>query len=646
LAEYPSLFSPYKLRNKTVKNRMAMLELVNNYSDNHVPSERAARFYAERAKGGVGLIITEGLSVHPTSLPQPHVPAAYDEENIPQFRMIADMVHENDTILLGQLWHVGRQQLWSPTMSPWGVSALPCPLSNAVPHEMTVAEIQEVIDGFVNSAENLQQAGFDGISLHGAHGYLITQFLSPWTNKRQDEYGGSLENRARFVVEIVNSIRERCGENFIIGIKLTVHEYVDEGLDLEDTKQIVKHFRESCSLDYFAVSQGNFSFSLEYHVPDMHFPETPFIHLAQGIKEAAGDIPVMGMGKITNPETAERLLSEGIIDIVGMGRALISDPELPNKILAGRTDEIRECNSCNLCWGEIHASKPLMCIHNPAAGNEEKLGIGTLEKAAQIKRVMVIGGGPAGLEAARIAAERGHKVDLYEKESYLGGQLVAAAKLPGRGDLQKTLDYLIKQAALHGVDVHLNHLIDKPFIDEVKPDVVLISAGSEPNLPEKADSRYQIISFEDAANKQEWNGNVVIFDDDGDIPPYALAERAAKEADQVTIVTKKTDMAKDVNYVSWIGVNRRIRKFNNITFIPGHKISQLEAENIVIEDVFGGSGKEIPCDHLVMVNKNKPKEELYKKISENYECYNIGDSYAPRKLLASIYEAHLTARKI
>lgn len=646
LTKYSKLFSPYKLRNKVVKNRIAMVELVNNYAENHVPTERMARFYAERAKGGVGLIITEGLSVHPTSLPQPHIPTAYEEDNIPKFRMVADMVHEHQTVLLGQLWHVGRQQLWSPTMSPWGVSALPCPLSNSVPHEMTTKEIQEIIDSFVKSAENLQQAGFDGISLHGAHGYLITQFLSPWTNKRKDEYGGSLENRLRFVVQILNQIRERCGEDFIIGIKLTVHEYVEGGLDLEDTKVIIKHFKANCSLDYIAVSQGNFSFSLEYHVPDMHFSETPFIHLAQGIKEVAGDIPVMGMGKITNPDIAERLIAEGKIDIAGMGRSLISDAELPNKILDGKTDEIRECNSCNVCWGEIHASKPLLCIHNPAVGNEKNLGIGTLKEASIKKKVMVIGGGPAGLEAARVAAERGHKVQLFEKDAELGGQLIAGTMLPGRGDLKKTLDYLIKQAKQKGVEIRTNEYIDERKIEKINPDAVIIAAGSKPNLPKTRNSEFQTLSFEDAAKVEEWKGNVIIFDDDGDIPPYSLAEKAAKTAERVTIVTKKTHVAKEVNYVSWIGVNRRLRDYKNIKTITGHKITQFGTNHITIEDVFGGTEEKISCVQLIMVNRNKPNNDLYKKISENFETYNVGDSFAPRKLLASIHEAHNVARNI
>ncbi|MDQ0221064.1 FAD-dependent oxidoreductase [Peribacillus cavernae] len=645
MTTYPLLFSPLKLGNKTLRNRMAMVELVTNYAEQQQPTERNANFYAERAKGGVALIVTEGLSVHPTSVPQPHVPAAYLKENIEKFRSIADSVHQHGTILLGQLWHVGRQQLWSPMMSPWGVSALPCPLSNAVPHEMSVEDINEIVESFVLSARNLKEAGFDGVSLHGAHGYLITQFLSPWSNKRRDQYGGSIENRARFVVDIINRIHETCGDDFIVGIKLTVHEYVEGGLDLEESKILIQHIIQHCKVDYIGVSQGNFSFSLEYHVADMHFPPTPFIHLAEEVKKISGNIPVMGMGKITDPETAEKLIVGGSADLIGLGRALISDAEFANKA-ATNPDNIRECTSCNICWGEIHGGKPLVCMHNPEAGYEKEYGMGTLTRTSLPKKVVVVGGGPAGLEAARIAAARGHHVMLIEKQPELGGQLLQAAKLPGRENLTKTLSFLTRELKRHNVEIRLKEVADEDFIDAIQPDVVIIAAGSTPNLPEFENRSMRVHSFVDSINMEEWGDHVVIFDDDGDIPPYALAEKIATLSKNVTIVTKKPQLAKEANYLSWIGINRRIRSFENITFFTSHKIVQIKSDGIEIQDVFGGQPKYIGCSDVVMVTRNSANNIIYQNLKEKYETYNIGDSYAPRKILAAIHEAHRVARTI
>ncbi|MRG84853.1 oxidoreductase [Salinibacillus xinjiangensis] len=643
---FEKLFSPINVGSKTLSNRITMAEVLNNYGEKHEPTMRQAKFYGERAKGGVAMIVTEGFSVHPTSLPQPQVPIAYTEENIDKFKMIADEVHKYDTVLLGQLWHVGRQQLWSPTMSSWGVSELPCPLSDAVPHAMTVEEIKEIEDSFVSSAINLSKAGFDGVSLHGAHGYLITQFLSKWTNKRKDEYGGSLENRTRFIVNIVNKIKENCGKDFIVGIKLTVHEYVEGGLDLTESKNIVQYLNEKCALDYYGVSQGNFSHSLEYHVPDMHLGETPFIHLTEEIKKVAGDTPVLGLGKITNPNIAEHLLHEGKLDLVGMGRALISDAELPNKAKTGDVKGIRECNSCNVCWGEIHSGKPMVCIHNPSVGNEKDYGIGTLIKTKTPKKVMVIGGGPAGLEAASIAAERGHNVHLFEKESNLGGQLRRAIEIPGREELIKTLNYLTYKVKSNDVNVYLDTIVDETLVDEITPDVVLYAAGSNQEIPDHENKNYSIYSYEEAVAKNIWNGSVLIFEDDGDIPPYSLTEKIAKSASEVTILTKKAKIAHNVNYVSWLGVNRRLRKYENIDYITGYKINKLNKNDIEIEHTFGGSKKDIAYNHVIYITKNKSNHALFKKISKKYRSYNIGDSYAPRKVLAAIHEAHRLARSI
>ena len=279
-----SALEPIRIGSVELRNRIVMSATVNNLGLNLRITDELIAFYTERARGGVGAIVTEGLSVHETSIPNPTVPLAFDERVVPGFAKLAESVHEAGAALFGQLWHVGRQALWNPSLAAWGVSGMRDPYSGSTPHVMTTPEIREVIAGFVRSAVNLERAGFDGVELHGAHGYLLTQFLSPLSNTRTDEWGGSLENRSRFVVELITGIRKAVGAGFVVGIKLPAHEYVDGGIDLEEAQAITAYLVNTARPDFFATGQGNFSPSLEKHVPDMHFPDMAFVHLPAGIR--------------------------------------------------------------------------------------------------------------------------------------------------------------------------------------------------------------------------------------------------------------------------------------------------------------------------------------------------------------------------
>ena len=297
-AGVPSALTAWRLGALHADNRLALIATVNNLGRNDAITDEQIAFYEARAAGGTGIIITEGMSVHPTSLPNPTLPAAYDPSLIPGLRRLADAIHRHDRLIIGQLWHVGRQALWNPSEQPWSPSGERDAYSGATPHVMTDAEILELVEGFRVSAVNLQEAGFDGVELHGAHGYLITQFLSRSSNLRDDRWGGSIENRSRFIVEVTRAIRASCGSDFAIGLKLTTHEWVEGGLDLDESKRIVDHLLDEITLEYIAVSQANFGPSLERHVPDLRYPDVPFEDLTRGIHEAvAGRTSVMGLCK-------------------------------------------------------------------------------------------------------------------------------------------------------------------------------------------------------------------------------------------------------------------------------------------------------------------------------------------------------------
>src|SRR5882757_3062384 len=426
-----SVLAGISVAGQPLDNRLAFVATVNNLGRNREVTDEQIAFYAARARGGTGLIITEGMSVHPASLPNQTVPLAYLPEMIPGFERMAAAVHEHDRPIYAQLWHVGRQALWTTTMQPWSASGERDPYSGTTPHVMSDAEVLEVIDGFRLSASNVREAGFDGVELHGAHGYLITQFLSPLSNRRTDRWGGDIANRARIVIEIVRAIRDECGAEFGIGLKLTADEFVEGGLDLVLSQETVDLLLDEVELDYVAVSQANFSPSLEYHVADMRFPDVPFENLAAGIHDAvAGRTPVMALCKVPDLETASRLIDQGAAELVGMSRALLADPDIVAKVRAG--ERPRPCIYCNVCWEYIHTGRPAHCIYAPETARESELPYaGTDGANGDPLRIAVHGAGPAGLEYARVASARGHQVEVRERESQVGGRFAAAAGIAG-----------------------------------------------------------------------------------------------------------------------------------------------------------------------------------------------------------------------
>ena len=371
---FAHLFSPIQIRNREIRNRIALPATLTNYGVGHRVTDRWVDFLAARAIGGAGLVVSEVIAVDPEALAHGAIVTGYDDVNVDGFNRAARAVERAGACLVGQLWHPGRQQLWHPTRSPMGVSDQPDPLSWTVPHVMSTKDIERLVDAFAAVAARLERSGFHGVELHGAHGYLITQFLSPWSNTREDRYGGSLEARVRFVEEVIREIRSRCGNDFIVGLKMPADEGVAGGIDADEAERITVHLATLGGLDYLAYGQGNFSASLENHVPDMHFPQAPFVDLHRRMRRAAGGIPVMALGRIGTPELAEQLVAEGYGDLVGMSRALISDADFAIKARDGRAEDIRPCTFDNWCWGEVHAGKPLAEFHNPHLAAPDESG--------------------------------------------------------------------------------------------------------------------------------------------------------------------------------------------------------------------------------------------------------------------------------
>lgn len=622
---------PFQIEGVELRNRIVFSACVNNLGRNDEITDRLIGFYAARARGGVGGIVTEGLSVHPTSLPNPTVPLAFQREMIPGFSRLATEVHRSGTVLFGQLWHVGRQALWNPSLTPWSASGDRDPYSGCTPHVMRESEIEEVIKGFVDSAMNLAEAGFDGVELHGAHGYLITQFLSPASNHRTDKWGGSVENRARFVEEIIRGIRSRVGATFLVGLKLAAHEYVDGGIDLDDARQLVTHIVNAAPPSYISTGQGNFSPSLEKHVPNMHFDDAPFVSLTAGIREAAAGIPVMALSKIPDVDTADQVIRSGAADLIGMVRALLADADLVNKSMAGM--EPRPCVYCNVCWEYIHTGRQVACLYNSSTGREVEI-VPRVSGGKKRRDVHVVGGGPAGMEFARVAAELGHSVTLHERSQQLGGRLLSDAAGSGRSTISQAVHWYERELDRMGVRVVLGEEVDYRSLRS-QSELIVVASGAAPVIT-SVDGADAVMSLEEAQeNVSSLIDPVVIVDEIESEPVYATAELIAKAGKRVSIVTRRASIGRHVAYVDIIGVLRRLDELD-VSIQPMLVPSRVEADHLVARHALSGKERDLGDVHTIVEAGPYRAPEID---VDSEDVLIIGDASAPREVLAVVREA-------
>ena len=648
---YPHLFSELEVGTRTLRNRIALPATLTNFGAGNRVTDRWINFLAERARGGCGLIVTEIIAVDPEALAHGAIVTGYDDANDPGFERVADDVHAAGSCILGQLWHPGRQQLWHPTRSPAGVSDQPDALSWTVPRVMTTEECARLVDAYVEAARRLARCGFDGVELHGAHGYLITQFLSPWSNTRQDGYGGDLEGRSRFVREIAERVRDACGESFIVGFKMPADEGVEGGIDVEEAARITERLAATGAFDLFAYGQGNFSLSLENHVPDMHFRPGHFIDLHRRMREVSGGIPVMALGRVGTPDLAERIVAEGYGDLVGMTRAQVSDAAFANKAREGREDEIRPCIFDNFCWGQVHAGKPITEFHNPHLG-ERGEAHWTPSAAPSARRVVVVGAGPAGLEAAWIAAARGHEVHLLGAGSSAGGKLLLEARLPGHADVAKVIEHQMRMAERHGVRLVLGTRADEAAVRELAPDAVVIASGATMRRPRWAWSNSVLVistvAFAERLGTQAAprGRTAVLFDHDHTASTYAVAEALAESHEEVVLLTPRTQIAQAVNYCSALGVHRRLHGLEVEIVTATEPVEIREDGEVHCRNVFSGhEGVVEEVDTVVYATPGRAEDALARELADLSPTL-IGDCLAPRNLSIAIHEGHMVGNAL
>ncbi len=650
------LFSPLKLGRVELKNRLSFQPHLTNFAVDCLPSERHQHYWGERAKGGVGLIITEEMSVHPTDRAYEKLIEVFHPKVVPGFRRITDTVHQYDGKIFAQLNHNGQQCDGTLSRLPvWAPSPVPDVLFREVPKEMEPEDIQEVARYFARSAVHAREGGFDGIELQYGHSSLARQFLSPLTNRRQDEWGGSLENRMRAPVLFIEAVRKAVGRDFTVGIRLCADEMIPwGGLNLADIQEMAQRFEATGLIDFMDLSIGTF-FNLYLVEGSMHTPLGYTIPLAAGIREKIR-LPVFCTGRINDPVMAEKVLANGQADVVGMCRALICDPFLPKKAFEGKLEDIRYCIGDNQgCIGRMGLNKLLGCIQNPAVGLEKEWGEGSLKPAAVKKKVMVVGGGPAGLWAAKMAGRRGHRVDLYDKNEELGGQVRIAMKGAGRDEFGVLIRNEKDNVDKAGVAVHLGVEVTPELVLQANPDAVVVATGSVPARNPGmggADGPGVYNVWQVLQGEAELGEKVCLVDQDGHHRATSTAEYMALQGKQVHILCSSLFVGAELGPLQDLYLTRQRLLQKGCTFTPDTAVIAISGEPgakmlqgiNVYSNVMGDFG---PYDSVVLAVNQEVDDGLYKALKGKVkELHRIGDCVAPRKVDMAIWDGHKVGREL
>ena len=635
------LFKPIQIGRMTSKNRLLMSAMSINFGvDEHCcVTDQLVEYFVERAKGGIGMMLVGGGSIHPGGQELPDLPQMYNDDCIPALKKMVQKVKPYDTLFGVQLMHGGRQSYLPEKVAP---SAIPAPaVVKGEVRALTIDEIKELISCFGDSARRCQEAGFDLVELHGAHGYLINQFLAPNCNIRTDEYGGSFENRTRFLFEIIADIQKKTGKAFPIGIRMNGNDYIENGWQLKDAARIAPQL-EKAGVVYLHVSGGVYG-STELTIPSMYTPHGCFVHLAQEVKKHVS-IPVITVGRIKDPEDADRIIKEGKADMVALGRSVLADPYYPEKARKGNFSQIRPCIGC--CLGCIHAvlaKEPGSCVVNPDVGREYKLKD---EKPPAVSlKILIAGAGPAGMAAARQFALQGHQVSVCEKEKIPGGLLKLASKAPGRGELGDILTFLQNEMDRLGIDIRYNTELSLEFINQINPDKVILATGSMPDMP-VVKGLFQtgmdlVTNVDVISGREPVGGKVLVLG--GGMTGLITADFLADQGKQVVVLNRKKSFAEEMASNDRYYLRERLKK-NKVTLYKNVSIQQFTDDGVV----FKVSGEQMVLDgfeSVVISEKHSSIREakrLEKKVSAAFHL--IGDAKSPRHLMYCISEADEIAR--
>jgi len=648
--QFVHLFSPLGLGGVTVPNRISFSAHLTNLAEDCLPSERYAQYLAARAQGGTGLIITEEQSVHPTDRAYEHLIEAFRPEVVPGYRMITRAVHRWDTRIFAQLNHNGQQGSGTYSRLPvWAPSAIPDVLHRETPKAMEIEDVQEVVESFARSAVHVREGGFDGVEIQCSHSSLVRQFMSPLTNLRTDEYGGDFDQRMRFALEVIAAVRGAVGDDFTVGVRLCADELIPGGFTLDDAKRIAALLESTGHIDFVNLSLATF-YNLYLVGGTMHLPLGYAVPLAAGIKEAVS-LPVFATGRINDPALAERILADGQADMIGVVRGQIADAEFCAKAREGRTDEIRACIACNQgCYGRVGLNQAIGCVQNPAVGHEASEGERHLRPTRARKRVLVAGGGPAGMWAAKTAALRGHDVILYEKGAELGGQVLLAMKGAGRDEFGVIVRNERQQLQRLEVPVVLETDVTVDLVRAQQPDAVVLATGSRPKACPVAgcDGPAVFNVWRVLSGEAELGERVLVIDNDGHHQGTATAEHLADLGKVVHIITSSLFVGSELGPTQDLYLTRQRLLTKGVTFTPDFAVMEVKGTAATGFNVYSNEWATIDgYDSVVTAMGNDANDELYFALKGQIdELYRIGDCVAPRRVDMAIHEGYVVGKRL
>jgi 2,4-dienoyl-CoA reductase-like NADH-dependent reductase (Old Yellow Enzyme family)/pyruvate/2-oxoglutarate dehydrogenase complex dihydrolipoamide dehydrogenase (E3) component len=661
--EYPHVFAPLQVGGVTMENRLVMAATATVFFEGDgLTSERERLFLRERARGGVGLIVTGNRVVHPSSgAPCRGYAWAFREEMAERDRLLTRTVHEFGTPIFAQLNHFGAhantlvgddyRPLWSP-------SAMKSPAWGETPKELEAEELAELVASYARCAELTREGGFDGVELHMANGYLLHEFVSEIYNKREDGYGGSLENRLRFPLEVLRAVRARVGSDFVVGVRLAADEAVPGGMGPEQAVAVAETFAGSGDADYIGLAGGTYhSYAFEVAPPDI--PEGWLLEAAAAIKAAVPDLPVFASGALQTPERLEALIAAGHADAILMARGFLADPEYAVKVREGRQSELTRCIRCNQCLARLYRAAPIACTVNPSTGREQALGRDTLRKADRPSRWLVVGGGPAGMKAATVLAGRGHAVTLLERSENLGGQVMMLLKTPRRETFRALIDDLSTQLRRLGVDVRLGIEASTEAVLEHAADGVVLATGSLPlrtgfstaapftkQLP--GVDQPNVLTALDVLDQPERAGSsVLLLDDDGTRYSTGTAEVLLDTGRTVHVVTRFQSLGPRLaETLDQAIVYARLFR-DGFELSANSWVRRIEGSSAVVYNLYTNRETALTgIDTFVLATGHHANDVLYHELKGTVpNLWRIGDCLAPRLIDHALYEAELAGRE-
>ncbi|MBB4683899.1 oxidoreductase [Amycolatopsis jiangsuensis] len=671
------LLSPFTLKGLTLRNRIVSTSHEPAYSEDGLPTDRYRAYHVEKARGGAGLTMIGGSAlVSRDSAPAFGNLQLWKDEAEPLLRRLADEVHDQGAAVMTQLTHLGHRTSnyageWLPAVS---VGTVREPAHRAFTKAAEQWDLDRVLQDFVAVAQRCRSAGLDGIELM-AYGHLLDAFWSPFWNDRDDEYGGSYENRMRYPLRVIRAVREAVGPDFVVGVRMSFDEQRDGGLEPGEALRVAEDIT-AAGIDFLSLIRGSISTEagLARVIPPMHTPAAPHLEFAGQIKRKVA-VPVMHAARIADVETARYAIAEGLLDLVGMTRALMADPELPAKVGAGQANRIRPCVGAGMCIDGIYQSGAAYCIHNPSTGRELELPH-RIDRAETRKRVAVVGAGPAGLEAARVLAERGHEVQLYEAGDKVGGQLLLASLAPRRRDLRGIIDWRQDELARLGVPVSLNTYVEAATLREEDWDVVIVATGGTPAAPRVPGANLVLDTWDVLTGVRHPRGRVLVYDDHGGNQALDAAEALVRGGAQVEIVTPERTVSPDVGGITASTYFEALAEAGvPVTVLRRlHGVRRTEAG---LEVEFRMDGSKV-CEHrtydgVVAEMGTEPVAEVYEGLAErsanggavdvadllalrsqkivrnadrNWQLFRIGDAVASRNVHAAMLDAARLCRAL